>query len=132
MTHRFLIKPKFDRNVSERTTYTNYSGTTFTIERYYRTVEIMMKCDEEPVIDIDCVFGANMIQYLSERYPECELEYSIFHGCGIEYSLEIPDDVWEKMKSESLYDPTDDGWDVTERELWGYTNFSVTSVPCQQ
>jgi hypothetical protein len=131
MSRQFLIEPDFEQNVSERTIYTNYSGTTFTIERYYRTVEILMKCDEEPVIDIDCVFGANMIQYLSERYPNCELEYSIFHRCGLEFSRETPDDVWEKMKSDSLYDPTDDGWDVAETELWGYTDFSVTNVTCQ-
>ena len=58
----YLVKPKFGKNVSERTIYTNYGGKFFTIERYYETVDIIVNCDEEPVIDIDCVFGANMIK----------------------------------------------------------------------
>jgi len=123
----YLITPDYKYNVSERTIYTNYSGTTFTIERYYETVDIIMKCDEEPVIDIEHVFGANMIEYLSEKYPGCELEYSIFHGGGIEYPPNMPEEFREKMRADPYYDLTDDGWDVAETELWGYTDFSVST-----
>jgi hypothetical protein len=121
----YLITPDYKHNVSERTIYTDYSGTTFTIERYYETVEIIMKCDEEPVIDIEHVFGANMIDYLSEKYPGCELEYSIFHCSGIEYPHDMPEEFRDKMRADPYYDLTDDGWDVAETELWGYTNFST-------
>ena len=71
--NEYLITPKYDKNVSERTIYTNYSGTTFTVERYYETVDIVVKCDEEPAIDIDCVFGENIVEYLVDKYPDCEV-----------------------------------------------------------
>jgi hypothetical protein len=111
--NEYLITPKYENNVSERTIYTNYTGTTFTIERYYETVDIIVKCDEEPVIDIDCVFGANLVEYLVDKYPDCEVEYSIFH-C-------------RKMEEDPYYELTDDGWDVAETELWGYTHFSTST-----
>ena len=123
----YLVKPKFEQNVSERTIYTNYGGKFFTIERYYRTVDIIVKCDEEPVIDIDCVFGANMIKYLSKKYPGCELEYRIFHGCGIDYPIDMPEYLREKMRVDPYYDLTKDGWDIVKTELWGYTDFSVST-----
>jgi hypothetical protein len=72
--NEYIIRPRFEKNVSERTTYTDYDGTTFTVERYYQTVDILMKCKEEPVIDIDCVFGANMIEYLTDKYPDISPE----------------------------------------------------------
>ena len=118
------MKPKFEQNVSERTIYTNYGGKFFTIERYYRTVDIIVKCNEEPVIDIDCVFGANMIEYLSNKYPDCELEYSIFHGCAIDYPIDMPKYLREKMRVDPYYDLSKDGWDIVKTELWGYTDFA--------
>jgi hypothetical protein len=123
----YLVKPKFEQNVSERMIYTNYGGKFFTIERYYRTVDIIVKCDEEPVIDIDCVFGANLIEYLSNKYPDCELEYNIFDDCGVEYSSDMPKVLREKMLANPCYDLTEDGWDVADTELWGYTHFFVST-----
>ena len=125
---QYLIKPKFEQNVSERIIYTNYGGKFFTIERYYRSVDIIMKCDEEPVIDIECVFGANMIEYLSNNYPDCELEYNIFNNCGVEYSPDMPGYLREKMRTNPYCDLSKDGWDVTETALWGYTDFSVSAI----
>jgi hypothetical protein len=124
----YLITPKYDNNVSERTIYTNYAGTTFTIERYYETVDIIVKCDEEPVIDIDCVFGANLVEYLVDKYPECDVEYSIFHCSGIKYPSDMPEDLKEKMEDDPYYELTDDGLDVAETELWGYTQFSTSTL----
>ena len=123
--NEYIIRPRFEKNVSERTTYTDYDGTTFTVERYYQSVDILMKCKEEPVIDIDCVFGANMIEYLTDKYPGCELEYRIFHICGIQLDENEPEEVWEQLKEDPSYDPTEDDWNVTETELWGYTKFDV-------
>ena len=125
--NKYLITPKYDKNVSERTIYTNYSGTTFTVERYYETVDIIVKCDEKPVIDIDCVFGENLVEYLVDKYPDCEVEYSIFHCCGIEYPTNMPEEFRRKMEEDPYYDLTDDGWDVAETELWGYTHFSTST-----
>ena len=125
---QYLVKPKYEQNVSERMIYTNYGGKFFTIERYYRSVDIIVKCDEEPVIDIECVFGANMIEYLSNNYPECECEYNIFHECGVEYHSDMPEYLREKMRSNPYYDLSKDGWDVAETELWGYTHFSVSTI----
>jgi len=123
----YLVTPKYEQNVSERTIYTNCEGRFFTIERYYRTVDILIKCNEEPLVDIDCVFGANMIEYLCDKYPNCELEYSIFHHCGIEYPPDMPKDLREKMKVDPYYDFTDDGWHVADKQLWGYTQFSIST-----
>ena len=123
--NEYIIRPRFEKNVSERTIYTDYEGTTFTVERYYRTVDIRMKCKEEPVIDIEYVFGANMIDYLTDKYPGCELEYSIFHICGIPTDENEPEDVWAQLKEDPSYDPTDDDWNVVKTELWGYTMFDV-------
>lgn len=123
--NEYIIRPRFEKNVSERTTYTDYDGTTFTVERYYQTVDILMKCKEEPVIDIDCVFGANMIEYLTDKYPGCELKYSIFHICGIQLDENEPEDVWAQLKEDPSYDPTEDDWNVFKTELWGYTKFDV-------
>jgi hypothetical protein len=125
---QYLVKPKFEQNVSERIIYTNYGGKFFTIERYYRSVDIIMKCDEEPVIDIECVFGANMIEYLSNNYPDCELEYNIFNECGVEYPPDMPEYLREKMRTNPYYDLSKDGWDVAETELWGYTHFAVSTI----
>ena len=125
---KYLVKPKFEQNVSERTIYTNYGGKFFTIERYYRSVDIIVKCEEEPIIDIDCVFGANMIEYLSNKYPGCELDYNIFDNCGVAYPPDMPEYSREIMRTNPYYDLTKDGWDVTETELWGYTIFSVSTV----
>jgi hypothetical protein len=123
--NQYIIRPRFEKNVSERTTYTDYDGTTFTVERYYQTVDILMKFKEEPVIDIDCVFGANMIEYLTDKYPGCELKYSIFHICGIQLDGNEPEDVWTQLKEDPSYDPTEDDWNVYKTELWGYTKFDV-------
>jgi hypothetical protein len=123
--NEYLCTPKYVKNVSERTIYTNYTGTTFTVERYYETVDINVKCDEEPIIDIDCVFGANLVEYLVDKYPDCEVEYRIFHCCGIEYSHDMPEYLKEKMTQDPYYELTDDGLDVAETELWGYTQFST-------
>jgi hypothetical protein len=123
----YLVKPKFEQNVSERTIYTNYGGKFFTIERYYRTVDIIVKCDEEPFIDIDLVFGENLVEYLINKYPGCEVEYSIFHRSGIDYPLDMPEYLRERMLEDPCYDLTKDGWDVVETELWGYTHFSVST-----
>ena len=122
----YLVKPKYERNVSERTIYTNYSGKYFTIERYYKTVDIIVKCDEPPVIDIEHVFGENMIEYLSNKYPGCESEYSVFHWSGTEYSPDMPKYLRDRMKTDPNPDFTNDGWDVAETELWGYTEFAVS------
>lgn len=124
--NEYLITPNYDKNVSERTIYTNYTGTTFTVERYYETVDIIVKCDEEPIIDIDCVFGANLVKYLSDKYPDCEVEYRIFHGCSIAYPHDMPEYLKDKMKEDPYYELTDDGWDIAETELWGYTQFSTS------
>ena len=126
--NEYLITPKYDNNVGERTIYTNYTGTTFTIERYYETVDIIVKCDEEPVIDIDCVFGANLVEYLVDKYPNCDVEYSIFRCSGIKYPPDMPKDLKEKMKEDPYYELTDDGLDVAETELWGYTHFSTSTL----
>ncbi len=56
----YFIKPKYEQNVSERTLYSNGEGKHFTIERYYRTVDIIVKSDVKPIINIECVFGENM------------------------------------------------------------------------
>ncbi len=124
--NEYLCTPKYDKNVSERTIYTNYTGTTFTVERYYETVDIIVKCDEEPIIDIDSVFGANLVEYLCDKYPYCEVEYRIFHCCGIEYPDDMPEYLKDKMKNDIYYELTDDGWDIAETELWGYTQFSTS------
>ncbi len=87
-----------------------------------------VKCDEEPVIDIDCVFGENMIEYLRNKYPECELEYNIFHDCGVEYPPDMPKYLREKMRMNPYYDLTVDGWDIAKTELWGYTHFSISTL----
>ncbi len=122
----YLITPNYDKNVSERTIYTNYTSTTFTIERYYETVDIIVKCDEEPIIDIDCVFGANLVEYLVDKYPDCEVEYIIFRCCDIAYPHDMPEYLKDKMKEDPYYELTDDGWDIAETELWGYTQFSTS------
>ena len=122
------MNPKYEQNVSERTIYTNCQGKSFTIERYYRTAEIIIKCDEEPVISIDCVFGENMIEYLNNKYPNCELEYVVFSKCGVEYPLDMPKELKYKLETNPEYDLSEDGWNVVKTELWGYTHFSVS--PC--
>ena len=124
----YLVKPKYEQNVSERTIYTNYSGKYFTIERYYKTVDIIVKCDEPPVIEIEHVFGEYMIEYLSNKYPGCESEYSVFHWCGTEYSPDMPKYLRDRMKTDPNSDFTNDGWDVAETELWGYTEFAVSTL----
>ena len=85
-----------------------------------------MKHHEPPVIDIEHVFGENMIEYLSNTYPGCELEYSVFHICGTEYSPEMPKYLRDRMKTDPNFDFTNDGWDVAEIKLWGYTEFNVS------
>ena len=122
----YLAKPKFEQNVSERTVYANCDGKSFTIERYYRTVDIIVRSDEEPVIDIDCVFGENLIEYMNNKYPNSESKYDVFHKCGTEYPPDMPIDLREKLAANPHYDLTEDGWDVVETELWGYTTFSVS------
>ena len=87
-----------------------------------------MKHHEAPVIDIECVFGENMIEYLSNKYPGCELDYSVFHWSGTEYSPDMPKYLRDRMKTDPNSDFTNDGWDVAEVELWGYTHFAVSTL----
>ena len=121
----YLVKPKYEQNVSERTLYINGEGKYFIIERYYRTVDIIIKSDEQPVVNIDCVFGENMVEYLKDKCPNCELEYSVFQRSGIEYPPDMPSDLREKFRENPDYDLTKDGWNAEETELWGYTLFYV-------
>ena len=121
----YLVKPKYEQNVSERTLYINGKGKYFIIERYYRTVDIMIKSDEQPVVNIDCVFGENMVEYIKDKCPNCELEYSVFQRSGIEYPPDMPSDLREKFRENPDYDLTRDGWNAEETELWGYTLFYV-------
>jgi len=121
----YLVKPKYEDNVSERTLYINGEGKYFIIERYYRTVDIIIKSDEKPVVNIDCVFGENMVEYLKDKCPNCELEYSVFQRSGIEYPPDMPSDLREKFRENPDYDLTKDGWNAEETELWGYTLFYV-------
>jgi hypothetical protein len=122
----YLIKPKYEQNVSERTIYINGDGKHFTIERYYQSVDIIIKCDEEPSVDIDCVFGANMVEYLKDKYPNCEVNYSVFNQCGVEYPYDISEDLVEQFKKNHAHDLTEDGWNISDTQLWGYTHFSVS------
>jgi hypothetical protein len=121
----YFIKPKYEQNVSERTMYSNGEGKHFVIERYFRTVDIIVKSVEKPVIDIECVFGVNMVEYLKDKYPNCIVEYNIFQQSGIEYPPDMPRDLREKFRENPDYDLTKDGWNAGETELWGYTLFYV-------
>ncbi len=110
----FLLTPKYEQNVSERTTYSNH-GLSCMAERYYKRVEIRMRSDQEPTIDIDYVFGENMIEYLSNKYPGCKLEYQMFDQSGVDYT------------PRGLICEDDDGseWKVERKELWVYTELLV-------
>ena len=122
----YLVKPKYEQKVSERTMYSNEDGKYFTIERYYRTVDIIIKSDVKPVINIDCVFGANMVEYITDKcQANCSVEYSVFQQSGIEYPPDMPSDLREKFTENPDYDLTKDGWNADETELWGYTMFYV-------
>jgi hypothetical protein len=121
----YLVKPKYEQNVSERTMYINGEGKYFIIERYYRTVDIMIKSDKKPIVNIECVFGSNMVEYIQDKCPNCQVEYSVFQRTGIEYPFDMPEDLREKFKENSDYDLTKDGWNAVETELWGYTMFYV-------
>ena len=121
----YLVKPKYEQNVSERTMYSNSEGKYFIIERYYRTVDIMIKSDKKPIINIDCVFGENMVEYIKDKCPNCQVEYSVFQRTGIEYPPDMPSDLREKFRENSDYDLTKDGWNADDTELWGYTMFYV-------
>jgi len=121
----YLVKPKYEDNVSERTLYSNGEGKHFIIERYYRTVDIIIKSHEKPVVNIDCVFGENMVEYIKDKCPNCQVEYSLFQRSGIEYPPDMPSDLREKFRENPDYDLTKDGWNAEETELWGYTLFYV-------
>lgn len=121
----YLVKPKYEQNVSERTMYSNGDGKYFVIERYYRTVDIIVKSDVKPIVEIDCVFGINMVEHLEDKCPNCEVEYSVFQQSGIEYPPDMPSYLREKFRENPDYDLTKDGWNVVNTELWGYTLFYV-------
>ncbi len=121
----YLVKPEYEQNVSERTMYSNNEGQYFTIERYYRTVDILIKSDVKPVVNIDCVFGENMVEYLKDKCPNCVINYSVFQRSGIEYPPDMPRDLKDKLVVNPDYDLAKDGWNAGETELWGYTLFYV-------
>lgn len=121
----YFIKPKYEQNVSERTMYSNGDGKYFTIERYYRTVDIIVKSDVKPIINIECVFGENMVEYIKDKCPNSKVEYTVFQRSGVEYPPDMPSDLREKFRENPDYDLTKDGWNVVETELWGYTLFYV-------
>jgi hypothetical protein len=122
----YLVKPKYEQNVSERTMYSNDEGKYFVIERYYRTVDIIVKSDKQPIINIDCVFGENMVEYIKDKcQSNCQVEYSVFQRTGVEYPADMPSDLRDKFRENPDYDLTKDGWNVVETELWGYTLFYV-------
>jgi hypothetical protein len=121
----YFIKPKYEQNVSERTLYTNGEGKYFTIERYYRTVDIIVKSDVKPIINIECVFGENMVEYIKDKCPNSKVEYTVFQRSGVEYPSDMPSDLREKCRENPDYDLTKDGWNACETELWGYTLFYV-------
>ena len=121
----YLVKPKYEQNVSERTMYSNGDGKYFTIERYYRTVDIIVKSDVKPIINIECVFGENMVEYIKDKCPNSKVEYTVFQRSGVEYPPDMPSDLREKFTENRDYDLTKDGWNAVDTELWGYTLFYV-------
>ena len=110
----FLLTPKYERNVSERTTYKTH-GISYTVERYYRSMEVRIVCEEPPFVDVECVFGNNLIETLNNQYPGSNPSYKMFDVKGIEFPYDMPDDIRENM----------DNLIVTRRELWVYTELIV-------
>ena len=127
MRQTYLLEPDSYKKISEREFWSNDKGQRFVIERFYSSLELNMTCDEVPVVDeIDNIDdGVNIIEYLSDKYPDCELDYNIFNSwdCVIyDYSNNISTDEKTQIESICHYDVlTEEGWALDDTELWVYT-----------
>jgi len=127
----YVLESKLSKSVVEREFWSKgeYS---FTIDQHYRWLELFVTCDEKPVIDVDNIEqeGINIIEYLENKYPNCQIDNNIFDCYAstlTEYSNNIPEDLLDKITVFSDYrdELYDDGWDYSYTEIWIYSDMTV-------
>jgi hypothetical protein len=127
----YVLESKLSKSVVEREFWSNgeYS---FTIDQHYQWLELFVTCAEKPVIDVDNIEdeGVNIIEYLENKYPNCQIDNNIFDCYAstlAEYSDNIPEDLLDKINDFSDYreELEDDGWDYSYTEIWIYADMTV-------
>lgn len=144
---KYIVRPVDPSYVMERRTYMKDNEKSFTVQLFYRSVGIVVSCNEEPVIDIEeCPFGTDINKYLTDKYPENKYSHDnfIFTQC---YGIHCPDapedvkkamiDITEEMDFGCAYYPD---WDYRDcccalykcdysTEVWVYTSdFTVECI----
>lgn len=123
---KYLLVPRLNKSITEIDTWTNQSEETVTTCNYYRWCEIFVTCAEKPVIDFDKDNGVNIFDYFQDEYERGDLDYNL-DDCyrsdiSGEYASHIVD-LWDEQN-----DLSEDGWDITDTELWIYTDLDVIEV----
>ncbi len=125
----YTLVPKFNKSIVEYDIWTNPSNETITTCNYWRFGEILVTCDEQPVIEVDCDDGVNIHEYFKDEYSRGNLKYNL-NDCYRSEICDYPDNIRRKRKEriDDLWGDSDleeDGWDITDTELWVYTDFHI-------
>jgi hypothetical protein len=141
---RYIVRPIEPSYVMERRTYIKENEKSFTVQLFYKSVGIVVSCNEEPVIDIEeCPFGTDINKYLTAENKYSNVNF-IFTNC---YGIHCPDapeyvkkamiDITEEMDFGCAYYPD---WDYRDcccalyacdysTEVWVYTSdFTVECI----
>lgn len=141
---KYIVRPIEPSYVMECRTYIKDNEKPFKVQLFYKSVGIVVSCNEEPVIDIEeCPFGTDINKYLTAESKYSNVEF-IFTNC---YGIHCPDapedvkkgmiDITEEMDFGCAYYPD---WDYRDcccalcdcdysTEVWVYTSdFTVECI----
>ncbi len=133
--NEYFIDSKYRCIVIQRKKFVNSDNKSFTIEMHYNSVNIVIKCNEDPIIDFgECMLGENLTKYLDDKYPN--YEYYFDYSCDGVISRDAPEDVkhylnnlpnvfYSDFRDDSHYEMLDCaleeyGWTYNKKndELW--------------
>jgi hypothetical protein len=156
MKNSYLLTPKYEHMVETRKTYTNYynyydnsddssdENTDFTIFHLFRSVEIILECDEIVSETLnDTAEYIDIYNFLHDKFPDCYCGVNAKDHCGIYFSNNTPDYIRDLLSEDphrNIRDELSDRgwqhcsfhWDEVRQlyfdETWVQTPFNIQII----
>ena len=131
----YLLEPMISKCVAEYDTWSKGDKHSVITARYWRSAEIIVKCDYTPVIEVDDIEnnGVNLMKLFEKEYLNGDMNYELYDNYASEvhqYSTGMRkrmkhriDDLWEENG-----DLEEDGWDIVGTEVWVFCSTFVKAL----
>jgi hypothetical protein len=131
----YLLEPTLSKSVAEYDTWSKGDKHSVITVRYWRSAEIYVKCDYQPVIEVDDIEnnGVNLMKLFEKEYLNGDLNYELYDNYASDVH-QYSDGMRTKMKDriydlwEENGDLEEDGWDIVETEVWVFCNMKITET----